>query len=164
MSVDQAERLDYGPQNCHRPGQWGKWRGVLCAVDECNEPVSCRGFCKSHYSKKKAADGHRPPSATPANFRRARIKHRYGITADEYDGLLAAQDGKCAVCGQPPSDRNTRAHWSGKLCIDHDHTTGAVRGLLCNDCNLAIGYARSEATARAMVKYFRLHNGPDRQH
>jgi DNA-binding sugar fermentation-stimulating protein len=56
--------------------------------------------------------------------------------------MLAEQGGLCAVCKQPPTQNNTRAHWDGKLCVDHCHDTGRVRGLLCNDCNLAVGYGR----------------------
>jgi hypothetical protein len=161
--MDTTERPDYGPQNRHRKGQWGKWKGVLCSVEGCDKPVSCRGLCSPHYQQQKWADGYRPPSVNATARRERRIKHRYGITAAEYDALLVAQDGRCAICKQPPGD-NVRAHWGGKLCVDHCHDTGTVRGLLCNDCNLAVGYAKSEATARAMVEYFRLHDGADREH
>lgn len=59
---------------------------------------------------------------------------RYGITLDEFNELLAAQDMKCAIC-RKEVEGDTRLH------IDHDHTTGAVRGLLCSPCNLFIGMA-----------------------
>jgi hypothetical protein len=158
--MDKTERLDYGPQNRNRKGQWGKWKGKTCLVEGCEEPVSARGYCASHYSKKIWADGHRPPSNNAGYRRNVRLKQRYGITAAEYDAMFAAQDGKCAICKQPPGD-NVRAHWGGKLCIDHCHETNTVRGLLCNDCNLAVGYAKTEATARAVAEYLRLHNSAD---
>ena len=60
---------------------------------------------------------------------------------------------KCDVCGEPPSTENTRAHWNGKLCIDHDHATGKVRGLLCNDCNLAVGYGKTPDKLRLAAEY-----------
>lgn len=164
MPVGETAIPDYGPQNRNRKGQWGKWRGCICAAADCDKPVVCRGFCASHYAKKMWADGHRSPSVNPKGHRERRIKHRYGITIAEYDALVEAQGGKCAICKQPPSNQNTRAHWDGKLCVDHDHETGTVRGLLCNDCNLAVGYAKSEATARSMVEYFRLHVGANREH
>jgi hypothetical protein len=60
------------------------------------------------------------------------MKHLYGITIDEYDSMVAAQGGGCAICGGQ--------NWSGKsLSIDHNHNTNKVRGLLCNNCNTAIG-------------------------
>ena len=53
----------------------------------------------------------------------------YGITHDEYQNLLAAHQGKCGVCSS-----------ESDLRIDHDHKTGAVRGLLCHHCNVALGH------------------------
>jgi hypothetical protein len=50
-----------------------------------------------------------------------------GFTAEDYDRLLAAQGGGCAICKAPPKTR--------RLHVDHDHKTGAVRGLLCHRCN-----------------------------
>lgn len=56
-----------------------------------------------------------------------RALKRYGITEDAYLALLEAQGGVCAICGGVDPSR--------RLNIDHDHATGAVRGLLCNGCN-----------------------------
>ena len=55
------------------------------------------------------------------------LLHQYGISASHYFYLLDTQDGCCAIC---------RGHNGGKrLDVDHDHNTGAVRGLLCHRCN-----------------------------
>jgi hypothetical protein len=162
--MDETQGLDYGAQNRNRQGQWGKWRGVTCSAEGCDKPAKCRGLCSPHYAKQMWASGHRPPSVNAKAHRERHIKHRYGITAAEYDALLAAQGGTCAICEQPPSEKNTRAHWGEKLCVDHCHETGAVRGLLCNDCNLALGYAKSAATASAMAAYFRLHDRANSEH
>jgi hypothetical protein len=58
-----------------------------------------------------------------------------GITPQEYDLFLRFQHGKCAICGciETGSSRTVR------MSIDHDHTTGVVRGLLCHGCNSGIG-------------------------
>ena len=66
---------------------------------------------------------------TPEQKRTANLKFRYGISVGEYDGLFQLQNGKCAVCGK-----------EGKLLVDHDHTTGRVRGLLCHECNIVLGF------------------------
>ncbi|MDT0381443.1 endonuclease VII domain-containing protein [Streptomyces sp. DSM 42041] len=58
------------------------------------------------------------------------FKSRYGITIQDYDRMFAEQDGKCAACGDTPQHR---------LHVDHDHDTGAVRGLLCAFCNKGLG-------------------------
>ena len=65
-----------------------------------------------------------------ARFRERRHVLMYGLTAEDYQRLLAAQNGACAVCRQISERR---------LCVDHCHATGEVRGLLCSNCNTAIG-------------------------
>jgi len=60
-----------------------------------------------------------------------KLKKNYGISLEEYDRLLKKQNGVCASCGKPPNGR--------RLHVDHDHRTGAVRGLLCSGCNVALG-------------------------
>lgn len=57
---------------------------------------------------------------------------RYGITIDQYEEMHAAQGGRCAICGT--SDPRARSAVT-RLAVDHDHETGAVRGLLCFPCN-----------------------------
>jgi hypothetical protein len=66
---------------------------------------------------------------------RDRIK-KYGITHAEYDRMVAAQAGRCAICQR--ADTGTGRGWY----IDHDHATGAVRGLLCHGCNSGLGHFR----------------------
>ena len=63
----------------------------------------------------------------------------------DYDLMLARQRGVCAVCGEQPARR---------LCVDHCHVTGKVRGLLCSPCNLAIGQLKdSPARLRKAAAY-----------
>lgn len=50
--------------------------------------------------------------------------------------MAAKQDGRCAICRRPPSGTTKRQRF---LQVDHDHATGTIRGLLCNECNTAIG-------------------------
>lgn len=57
---------------------------------------------------------------------------RFGITEEQYEQLLQKQDGRCAVCFRPHSEFRQR------LCVDHDHHSGHVRGLLCTYCNRRI--------------------------
>jgi hypothetical protein len=85
--------------------------------------------------------------------RRYSMRHRYGIEPEEYEALRIAQDGRCAVCDIPSTDLiGTPRHRS--LHIDHDHASGAIRGLLCNGCNRAIGYISNDPrVAAAMAEY-----------
>jgi len=66
------------------------------------------------------------------------MKRNYGMGFKEYEEMLFAQDGKCAICkAEPPKDQHKT-----RLNIDHCHTTGKVRGLLCDCCNRALGLMR----------------------
>lgn len=81
--------------------------------------------------------------------RRYQLKKKYGITLEEYDNILQQQDGKCAVCGQ------NNSHSKGYLfAVDHDHKTGTVRGLLCHNCNMAIGLLKDDVQIiKSMLQY-----------
>lgn len=74
-----------------------------------------------------------------ATFRASRKTtcSRYGITPEDYAELLVAQGNVCAVCREP--ETLIRKNSVCQLAIDHDHQTGRIRGLLCNNCNRALG-------------------------
>lgn len=81
-----------------------------------------------------------------ADYRRNWLK-RYGLDEADYARMLQEQASACATCGA--EFRSTR-----DTCIDHCHASGAVRGLLCRWCNLAIGYATDNPTRlKAMARY-----------
>lgn len=67
------------------------------------------------------------------------LRFNFGISRDQYAALLAAQGGTCAICGQPPEPGERRFH------VDHDHETGAVRGILCGWCNTSLGLFGEDA-------------------
>lgn len=75
------------------------------------------------------------------------LSRRYGITAEEADFLLAQQQGLCAICRSAPADH-----------VDHDHSTGNVRALLCFNCNGGLGQFRDDpAVLRAAADYVEEH-------
>ena len=77
-------------------------------------------------------------------------RYLYGLEPDQYDALVVAQDGRCAICRtDTPGGRGT---WH----VDHEHGTGRVRGLLCHRCNLMLGNAQDDPTRLlAAVEYLR---------
>jgi hypothetical protein len=67
-----------------------------------------------------------------------RLAQVYGLSVEDYNAMLARQGGACAICKQAPTRR--------PLFVDHCHTTGKVRGLLCHGCNAALGFMRDDHT------------------
>jgi hypothetical protein len=81
------------------------------------------------------------------------LKRKYGISLAFYKDMLAEQLGLCAVCRKPPSGKGTKGTHP-ELVVDHCHTTDTIRGLLCNNCNVAIAHARDNPhLLRAMAEY-----------
>lgn len=95
----------------------------------------------------------------PEVKRRARAGHlrrKFGITSEQYDEMLAAQGGACALCGRPPTEGIS-------LHVDHDHATRALRGLLCFRCNNALGDLGDDPDLlRAAATYLDAHDAEAR--
>ena len=78
-------------------------------------------------------------------------KWKYGLSREAFELLLTSQGGVCAICG----GTHTGTRYAGKrLCVDHDHVTGAIRGLLCHTCNRVMGLLGDNASRlRAAADY-----------
>jgi|SRR5262245_26476785 len=81
--------------------------------------------------------------------RNSKYKTKYGITLNEYNKILEFQQGGCAIC---------RKLSNRPLVVDHDHVDNHIRGLLCNDCNLVLGYLHDdEELLWKMAEYLKKH-------
>jgi hypothetical protein len=89
----------------------------------------------------------------PQKYREAFLQRRYGITQADYDAMLLAQKGCCAVCETDDYvGPGRRAH------VDHDHKTGKVRGLICVRCNVLLGMAQDQHERfLAAIRYLKKH-------
>jgi len=67
------------------------------------------------------------------------IKNRFKITAIEYYELLTKQEGNCAICKKPEEITKLKSNKPKMLAVDHCHSSGKIRGLLCQKCNTALG-------------------------
>lgn len=90
------------------------------------------------------------PDEVVRNSKRGNLKRLYGLTQEQVDAMLIAQNGCCAACGVQGS--NPRS-FAGGLFIDHCHPTGKVRGLLCNVCNPALALLENPARYAALKSY-----------
>jgi Recombination endonuclease VII len=101
------------------------WVAAQCGADGCEKPLkghNLTGFCGVH------TNGYR---------RDYMLQRLYGITLEQYDSMMAEQNGVCALCGRPADPNGVRA--ASRLHVDHDHETQRVRALLCNRCNRGLG-------------------------
>lgn len=100
-------------------------------------------------------------TADPAVLRRYHrqyhLRSNYDISLEQYEEMLSAQNGVCAICKQPES--SLRRGTFKSLDVDHNHATGAVRGLLCSACNASLGLLREDPIRiQALLDYIEHHN------
>jgi hypothetical protein len=115
-------------------------------------PAKVKASTQRRYSKHKTAILQRSAEYKKRNPDRRHandLRTKYGLNQDAHDQLLAAQAGHCALCDVAPEQNGRKK----RLCVDHDHVTRAVRGLLCDKHNRAIGLFNDdpEMLARAIV-------------
>ncbi len=97
---------------------------------------------KQHYQK------------NPEYRKNVKLKNKFGITLNDYNDMFAAQSGCCKICGKHQQE------FKKALCVDHCHTTGKVRALLCNNCNTMIGMAfENKEILLNGIKYLEEYNG-----
>lgn len=88
----------------------------------------------------------------PDRTRNNDLKRNYGITLNDHTAMFESQNGKCACC-----DKAGDGRWS-KLCVDHCHSTGKVRDLLCRNCNMILGQVGDDADLlMSLVAYLQKH-------
>ena len=96
------------------------------------------------------------------NKMRSYLLSKMGLTIDEYNLMVAQQDGRCAACGEPETAVNSNTGEIKRLAIDHDHSCcpsskackSCIRGLLCQSCNCALGLLNDDLERIAsLVKY-----------
>jgi ribosomal protein L37AE/L43A len=141
-----------------------------CSSEGCGEITVGKGLCRKHYGReymRQYREARRTPrEPRPCKFcgkpvpatrsakalfcsKECKSTFELGATLAEYEELLAAQDGRCAICKRmEPNGQHKR--W----CVDHDHKTGRKRGLLCINCNSAIGLMNDDpALLLAAIEY-----------
>lgn len=116
------------------------------------DPEQVRNYTREYYAKNK--EKRRESSRKSAKSRTRKrdasklyikwIKRQYNLTIEEYNKKLELQDYKCAIC---------RKEFKRTPCVDHDHNTGQIRGLLCHRCNLTLGLVENIGFWQAIEEY-----------
>ena len=140
---------------CSRCKQAKKINGF--SIDRCSSDglaYHCKK-CQIKHSRQKYYRNHEQSKAyarewaknNPERSKYNSIKSKYGLSKFEWDALLEASKGCCGICGE---------YFGHQLCIDHNHETGTVRGLLCSPCNAALGFFKDNIESlNAAIDYLR---------
>jgi hypothetical protein len=131
-----------------------------CIEDGCAEPVKSKGLCKMHYQRllrhghTRYRDRKKPAKRClidgcdnilyakdlcHPHYTKQRKWRAAGVDAPRYQEMLREQGGVCAICAQPERAPDKASGKTKDLAIDHDHVTGAIRALLCSNCNRGLG-------------------------
>lgn len=151
------KELDQFTKNKGKPNginSWCKRCYQVHASDEReNNPKQARGRCRRW--REQNLDSERERTRGVRKTKDQTLRARFGITLAQYEAMLVAQGGKCAIC----QTTEPGGRW-GTFCVDHNHATGAIRELLCSGCNTAIGMVRENTeTLTAAIHYLRKHRG-----
>lgn len=123
----------------------------MLKCSKCDAESVSRGLCRRHYSSEYRSanlEKCREYSRTYSAKKAYRLR-RYGLSVSEFDAMLGAQNGVCAICGGAPHDR-----YQKNMAVDHCHETGRIRGILCLNCNSALGlFAEDANRLRAAIEY-----------
>lgn len=140
----------------------------ICTKCKETKPLSAFGL---HHGKK----GSKPRShswcrackntGNRANYARRRLngsnpnqashlRLMYGLSVEDYQAAFARQNGVCAICHQAETSIHPRSQMVRNLSVDHDHETGAFRGLLCHSCNRALGLFKDDPAIIQSAVYY----------
>lgn len=128
-----------------------KKTGALGVKAECID--CCRLWQSQHYSKpqnKQKRLDRQKKAEYQLYIRSFRLKAKFNLSLDQYDSMLANQNGICKTCGTDKPGGNKGVYFH----VDHCHATGKVRGLLCSSCNTALGLVKDNIeTLKKLIEY-----------
>ena len=105
---------------------------------------------KAKWQASEKGQASRAKAREAARKNRSHLKKRYGITSTNWDAMLVEQAGRCDCCNEPLHT---------KICVDHNHETNVVRALVCQDCNVAIGWVEAKGHKLILAEvYIHHHN------
>lgn len=116
--------------------------------------------CKECLNKRRTDWKIKNPERMYLLYRRRQIKSDYGLSMETFDLMREMQGNRCAICRETFKERTQKKYYvRGSIAVDHCHTTGRVRGLLCSQCNVGLGSFRDNLeyleSARLYIKHHR---------
>ena len=135
-------------------------------LDDCRIDNLREGFYLTTKHDYRTKEGRAAANKEYRNERRELLGHlhrekKFGITRKQFGDMLLSQNGCCAICNQP--ETATRNGIVKALAVDHCHTGGQIRGLLCVACNTGIGKFKDDRNLLlAAIKYLDKHQGIER--
>jgi hypothetical protein len=147
-------------KHCHRAtantkrNQNREWFNAKMAEDKIKNPEKWKDIYKRSYQRLLANHG---KEVLYTRKLREILKKR-NLTVVEYEQMIVDQDNRCAICCQPETRKDPKNPRICRLCIDHCHTTGEARELLCHSCNTGIGkFKENPELFRAAIAYLEKH-------
>lgn len=138
---------------CKKWKQWDKFNkatggfnGHRSRCSSCDGAVSAKWKETSNYYQNNREEilKYKRESYCPIAKKNYDLQKKYGITLDDFMEMFEDQNGKCKICSRDVKKFSTSKSKQDAAVVDHDHTTGLVRGLLCHSCNRAIGLFNDE--------------------
>lgn len=134
-----------------------QYRAKKCDTCGITGKYYAKGKCNVCYSRARIAS---KPGLKEEYDRRKRervLEELYGITHARYEEMVEMQGGRCAICEE--SLKTVESKNVKHYCVDHDHKTGQVRGILCTNCNFGIGHFKDDETRlQSALMYIRKHS------
>jgi hypothetical protein len=119
-----------------------------CGIPHVSSKKSCR--CTPCKIKAQKISNHKSYVNNPHEHKHRNLKHRFGISLAEFNGIFERQRGCCKICKTHQSELRRG------LSVDHCHKTGRVRGLLCHHCNSLLGFSVDNIeTLESAIKYLK---------
>jgi hypothetical protein len=112
----------------------------------CKEDPAYKAKVLANSRRNYAKNGKRWKSNSPEAKRAVKLRNTFGLTIKQYDEKFKIQKGLCAICGRPPGKK--------RLAVDHNHTTGKIRNLLCTGCNFVTGWIENNPGRLELTKKY----------
>jgi hypothetical protein len=151
----EKELIEFGKDKSQRDGVNRKCKKCNCEAQQLRKEEKA-AYDKVYRVENKEKLTLREQNRDKEKLRLYKLKTKFALSKEDEEKMLLAQDHKCAICKKP--------EWvvvRGKvkrLAVDHDKKTGKVRGLLCNNCNRALGMLYENITTlKNMISYIIFH-------